>query len=276
MTELASIVTESLSGEVESASHGTVRVDATGRIGEILIARPDKLNAINSDVLAGIRAALAGLEQRAEVRAVVMRGEGRCFSAGGDLAEVADLVRVPHRFSAFLDYWHASLVALETSPLPIIAAVHGFAFAGGFELMQVCDLAVVGDRTRIGDQHANYGLFPAGGSTQRLPRLVGRRAAAWMLMTGEAITAAEAVALGLANRVVAEDDVAAEAHRMAATLARKSRGGTTAIKQALHVGRERTLADAIALERPLVLEHMASRDVQVGLAAFSARVTPEF
>ena len=139
---------------------------------------------------------------------MILRADGACFSAGGDLAEVKALVADPAKFSQFLDHWHATLGLFEQSPLPIIAAVHGLAFAGGLELVEVCDLVVIGDRTRIGDQHAMFGLFPAGGSTQRLPRLVGRRAAAWMLMTGEEITPAQALELGLVNRVVDEEHVA--------------------------------------------------------------------
>ncbi|OLT09048.1 hypothetical protein BJF78_06825 [Pseudonocardia sp. CNS-139] len=265
-----------MAGEVERASAGTVRVGGAEKVGEIVLARPAKLNAINSDVLAGVVAALAGFEERPELRAVVIRGEGRCFSAGGDLAEVKELVRDPVRYSEFLDRWHAGLAAVENSPLPVIAAVHGFAFAGGLELIQVCDLAVVGDSTRIGDQHAKFGLFPAGGSTQRLPRLVGRRAASWMLMSGEAVTPAEAVALGLANRVVPEGEVVAEAHRMAEVLASRSRGATAAIKRAVRAGAERVLSDAIAIERPIVLSHMASDDAQAGIAAFEARTEPRF
>jgi enoyl-CoA hydratase len=121
-----------------------------------------------------------------------------------------------------------------------------------------------------------FGLFPAGGSTQRLPRLVGRRAAAWMLMTGEEITPAEALALGLVNRVVAEDAVVDEARRMGAVLASKSRGGTSAIKSAIRLGIDRPVADALALERPIAVTHMASRDAQVGFAAFESRTTPDF
>jgi len=265
-----------LAGEVESGSRGTVRVTAQDRVAEIVLSRPEKMNAINTDVLRGIRLALAAVEDRQEIRAAVVHGAGRCFSAGGDLREVKELVREPARFDEFLDYWHASLGLLERSPLPIIAAVHGFAFAGGFELMQACDFAVAGERTQIGDQHANFGLFPAGGSTQRLSRLTGLRTAKWLLMTGETVTAAEALTLGLVNRVVAEEEVLPEARRMAAVLARKSRGGTAAIKYAVHAGRGMSLAEAAALERPVALRHMASDDVQAGFAAFESRTEPDF
>jgi enoyl-CoA hydratase len=128
----------------------------------------------------------------------------------------------------------------------------------------------------LGDQHANFGLFPAGGSTQRLSRLVAPRVAKWLLMTGEAIDAATALALGLANRVVDDDDVFDEARRMAETLSRKSRAGNAAIKAAVHVGAGRPLTDAIAAERRLAVDHMASEDARTGFNAFRSRTTPVF
>lgn len=266
----------SLTERVDADSNGAISLVLDGPVAEIALSRPEKLNAINGDVLAGIRSAMHGLDAQHEIRVVIVRGEGRCFSAGGDLAEVKELTQEPARFSEFLDHWHATLGLLEQSRLPTIAAVHGLAFAGGLEVVEVCDLVVIGDRTRIGDQHAMYGLFPAGGSTQRLPRLVGRRAAAWMLMTGEEIAPSEALALGLVNRVVAEDEVVHEARRMAAVLATKSRAGTSAIKSAMRLGIDRPVTDALALERPIAVTHMASSDAQAGFAAFASRTRPDF
>lgn len=267
---------QALVESVGADSRGALSVILNGPVAEIVLARPQKLNAINGDVLAGLRSAVPALDGQREIRAVILRGEGRCFSAGGDLSEVKELTQEPARFDEFLSTWHATLGLLERSPLPMIAAVHGIAFAGGLELVEACDLVVVGDRTRIGDQHAMFGLFPAGGSVQRLPRLVGRRAGAWMLMTGEEIQPAEALALGLVNRVVAESQVADEARRMAAVLATKSRSATGAIKAAVRLGVDRTVSEALDLERPIAVAHMASADAQAGFAAFQARTAPDF
>lgn len=265
-----------LTEEVQRSCAGRVRLDITSSIATLTINRPDKLNAIDSVVLTGIRTALAGIEEDPSVRAVIVRGAGRAFSAGGDLGEVSALVGDKTRFGSFLDYWHESLLLLENSPLPSIAAVHGFAYAGGLELTQACDFVVLGRGAVLGDQHANFGLFPAGGSTQRLPRLVAPRVAKWLLMTGEAIDAPTALTLGLANRVVDDAEVFDEARRMADTLSRKSRGGNAAIKAAVHVGAGRPLNDAIAAERPLAVDHMASADAQTGFDAFRSRSTPIF
>jgi enoyl-CoA hydratase/carnithine racemase len=265
-----------LESQVDSCSGGTVRVSVADHLGYITLNRPAKMNAINSAVLTGIRAAVTGLERQPDIRAVIVHGEGRAFSAGGDLAEVSSLVKDKAGFSAFLDYWHASLWLLQNTRLPTIAAVHGFAYAGGLELTQVCDFVVIGEDTKLGDQHANFGLFPAGGSTQRLPRLIAPRLAKWMLMSGQPIDAQTAFALGLANRVVAENDVLSAAQQMAQLLATKSPACSAAIKAAIQVGDHQPLAHALASERQLAVDHMASDDAALGMQAFRDRTVPTF
>jgi enoyl-CoA hydratase/carnithine racemase len=254
----------------------TVTFELDGRVAHIGLNRPDKLNAINTVMLDELRSRVDEAARQPEVKAIVLHGNGRAFSAGGDLAEVAGLVQDNKAFDEFLTHWHEALTAIESVPLPVIGAIHGLAFAGGFELMQVCDIVVAGDETRIGDQHATFGLFPAGGSTQRLPRQVGSRLATWMLMSGESIDAHTALSAGLVNEVVAERLVLTRAQELASVLAARSRGATAAIKAAIATGRTEQVARGTAQERHLAVAHMASADVQRGLAAFRARTTPDF
>jgi enoyl-CoA hydratase/carnithine racemase len=261
---------------VEAASAGTVRLEDNGVFVTIVLNRPDKMNAISCSVLAGIRRAIQAAEQMPSVKSIVIRGEGRAFSAGGDLEEVSALVADSRRFNEFLDYWHESLNLVEDCELPTIAAVHGIAFAGGFELTQVCDFVVLGEQTRIGDQHANLGLFPAGGSTQRLTRLIGPRLAKWMLMTGTTITPREALTVGLVNEVVEEDQVLCRAEEMASSFAARSRRASAEIKRALAFAEGMSIRDALRLERPIAVRHMASEDARIGMTAFKARTTPTF
>jgi enoyl-CoA hydratase/carnithine racemase len=253
-----------------------VLCDLDGPVAHIVLSRPTKMNAINRQMLVLLREAITAAQADPRVRVIVISGAGRAFSAGGDLEEVAGLVQDSPEFNEFLDFWHDSLLSIERSSVPTIAAVHGFAFAGGFELTQACDFVVIGDRTAISDQHANFGLFPAGGSTQRLPRLVPPRVALWMLMSGATLEPAACVTAGLVNEVVLEDDVLTRANEMAAILATKSRGASSSIKSAVRLARDLPLEEAIAEERPIALRHMASADVQIGLAAFRTRTTPDF
>lgn len=261
---------------VSGASGGAVKMLREGQIVEIVLSRPERLNAIDAATLRGLRAAVDYIDVDPSVRVAVLVGEGRAFSAGGDLREVTALIQDPSAFGVFLDEWHCVLASIEALRVPVIAAVHGFALAGGFELVQVCDLVVMGDQSTIGDQHANYGLFPAGGSTQRLPRQVNRRAATWLLLSGESLSATSALSLGLINQVVPEAETRTAALDMARVLASRSASATAAIKAALRLGANLDVPTAIAAERQIALKHMTSADAKVGLAAFRTRTVPDF
>lgn len=242
----------------------------------IVLNRPDKLNAIDPPMLRALGEAIAAAEAASTVRAIVLRGSGRTFCAGADLEALTPMLKDRDQYSAFLDAWHSVLAALASCPKPTIAAIHGFALAGGFEIVQACDLVVMADDAQIGDQHANFGLFPAGGSTQRLPRLIGTRRALWLLLSGERIDAAAAERLGLANEVVPADQAIAKASEMAQLLAARSPSNNAAIKHAVAVGADRPLLKALAMERSTVMTQMFSADAQIGIAAFRSRSIPAF
>lgn len=253
-----------------------VLAERDGPVLNVTLNRPDKLNALDWECLDLLERHIVAADEDQEVRAVVISGRGRGFCAGADLALVQGIAADRDAFDGFLRRWHEVFGAIERCGKTTIAAVTGFALAGGFELTQVCDLVVLGAGARLGDQHANFGLFPGGGSTQRLPRLIGRRAATWMLLSGDPIDAPTAMALGLANRVVPDDEVLAVAEEMAFTLAERSVANARAIKTALREGRDLPLPEALDVERALAVEHMASGDAQIGLAAFSSRTSPDF
>jgi enoyl-CoA hydratase/carnithine racemase len=254
-----------------------VYLEVHDRIAELVLDRPEKLNAIDAATLRGIDAALDRTEGDREVRVLIVRGEGRAFCAGADLGAVDDKVQDLRQLAEFMEYWHRVFDRLAESRLPSIAAVHGIAFAGGFELLQACDFAVVADDARLGDQHAVYGLFPGGGGSQRLPRLIGERRAKWLILSGEAIAPQAALDAGLVNAVRPRDDVLPHARAMARTLAQRSPVGMAGMKQAIRLGLAAgSLASGLEIERLMVLRHMASKDARIGLAAFQDRTLPEF
>ncbi|MFD6717489.1 hypothetical protein AMK25_20610 [Micromonospora sp. TSRI0369] len=253
-----------------------VLLERADGVAHLVLNRPDRLNAIDPATLRLLREHIATIEADPGVRAVVVRGNGRVFSAGADMHALGDIVGDPAAFAAFMQDWHDTFDAVAACSRPTVAAVHGIAFAGGFELFQVCDVAVVADDARLGDQHARYGLFPGGGSAQRLPRLIGDRRARWLLLSGEEIPAADAVAAGLANEAVPADRVVARASEMAALLATRSPLASAAIKRALAAGAGLDVGAALAAERPIALAHMASADARAGLDAFYRRVAPRF
>ncbi len=246
-----------------------------GAVAHITLNRPDKLNALDIECLELLERHIATAAADDQVAAIIVSGNGRCFCAGADLKVVSKALD-DSAFDAFLERWHQAFGAIEASPKPTIAAVHGFALAGGFELTQVCDAVVIGQSAVLGDQHANFGLFPGGGSTQRLPRLIPKRKALWMLYTGEAIDLQDALAAGLVNRVVPDEDVMTTATEMAEVLAERSSLATAAIKDAVLRGAAMELDDALRLERSIAVAHMNSSDAAHGLAAFSNRTKPDF
>lgn len=260
----------------EDETSQDVEYERRGPIAHLRLNRPRKLNALDGKCLDLLQDGIERAEQDDDVRAVVLSGRGRGFCAGADLALVADLAGDQQRFDEFLRRWHAVFGRVERSTKVTIGAVHGFALAGGFELTQVCDLLVMGQGATIGDQHAKYGLFPGGGSSQRLPRLVGKRRALWMLLSGEAVDADTALRMGLANEVVRDDDVLARAERIALMLAELSTAAAAAIKRSARLGSDLPLAGALDVERQLAVEHMSSADARTGLDAFQQRTAPDF
>lgn len=247
-----------------------------GAVAHLVLNRADKLNALDPESVDLLAESVAAIAADTAIRAVVVRGEGRAFSAGADLEAMTPLLTDPVRFTAFLDRWHAAYDALAACPVPTIAAVHGHALAGGFELTHVCDHVVLNRDAVFGDQHATFGMFPAGGGIQRLARLVGPRRASWLLMSGTRITAADALAWGLATEVRDRDDVVPRAVELAEVLAAKSANLNAQIKRGLVEDLDRPLPEAFARERPHAVAHMTSDDAARGLAAFRDRAVPVF
>ena len=151
-------------------------------------------------------------------------------------------------------------------PVPVIAAVEGHALAGGFELMQSCDVVLVRDDARIGDHHTRFAMIPGGGGTQRLPRLVGRQRALSLILTGDSLTGAEAVAWGLAYRSAPADSFDQLVTETAERLAAKDRRSVAAIKGLVADGLELPLAEGLAQEREAVVEHLLSEDAMAAFA----------
>jgi enoyl-CoA hydratase/carnithine racemase len=255
---------------------GKVLLEKRGPVAWLTLNRPDKLNALDLESVELIAAFTADVNADPQVRALIVTGAGRAFCAGGDLAAIRPMLGDPEQFDAFLTRWNDAFDALEACRVPTIAAVHGITFAGGLELTHVCDFVVLGDDVTIGDQHANYGVFPAGGSIQRLARIVGARRAKWLIMSGSLITPREALDWGIANVLCPADQVLAEAARMAELLAAKSASLNWEVKRGLTEDLHLSVREAMAVERPHALGHAMGGDQRAGIAAFAERTEPRF
>jgi enoyl-CoA hydratase/carnithine racemase len=264
----------------------------------VRLERPEALNSLNWDVVAGLEAALDEALAAEEVRAVVLTGSGRAFCAGADLdmiAGAAPAAGSPPRadaaggagvgpagdaeaggFVPFLEAVGAAMRRLERLPLPTIAAINGLALAGGLELVLCCDLAIAAAGAKIGDAHANYGLLPGGGATVRLPRRVGPALAKQLMFTGAFLDAEDLRHSGLLNDVVPAERLEDAVEELVASIAAKSPLGLARMKQLADDSLESPMEVGLRAELLASSLHGRSGDMVEGLAAFREKRTPEF
>ena len=246
-------------------------------IATIRLNRPDAMNALGQELVTDLSSALSDVARDESVKAMVLRGEGRCFCAGADLKYFQDAFQSPEALRDYLTKINEMIFQVEDLPIPVVAVVHGFALAGGLELMMACDMALVAEDARIGDQHVNFGLMPGGGSTIRLPRLVGPQRAMELLTTGRWLSGTEAVEWGLALRSAPLEDLDEELEKLLAPLRGKSRPGLHWIKQVTHQGRDLTIRDGSAVEQMAFAQYVAtSGHPAEGVQAFVEKRTPQF
>ena len=240
-----------------------------------LVLRNPPVNALSSGVLSELGARMGELASEPTVRAVVLAGDGANFSAGADLKELASIEAA--QAPAMLDRALASFRAVAELPVPTIAAVHGLAVGGGLELALACDLRVADDSAKFGAPEAQFGLMPAYGGTQRLPRLVGPAKAKELVFTGSLIAAPEALRIGLVNKVVGSGQELRAARDLAHTIGQRAPRAVRAAKHAISAAVDLSLADGLALEHDLfVREVLPSPDLVEGVRAFVERRPPKF
>lgn len=247
-----------------------------GRVGIITLARPEKFNCLSSRAWALIDEARQAFEGEARVKAILLRAEGENFCTGADLDEVRGLEGDRDKTRAFVERGHAALLAMEASPLPVIAAVQGLCLAGGLELMLGADVVFAGRSARLGDQHARYGLVPGWGSSQRLARLVGLRRALDIMFSARWLEADEARAIGLVNYVEDDDALADAARTYAQKLTEGSRQGLAEMKRLAREGLALAPEAAMQLEAEAAARYLVGPETAEGLAAFAARRKPHF
>jgi len=244
-------------------------------VGVIELNRADKFNCLSSGVHDFIETALDRFEASQQIRSVLICATGKHFCTGADLDEVQQY-RADDNFEEFITHGHRVLRRLESSALPVVAAIQGLCLAGGLELMLACDVVFAAEQAKFGDQHAQYGLVPGWGGSQRLPRIVGQRRALDLMFSARWVDAPTALTWGLVNYVVADADLHPQALEYCHTLGRRSRGGIMTMKRLTHDGMQIPLDQALGLEVQVAGQAMASPDVSEGLAAFAEKRSPEF
>jgi enoyl-CoA hydratase/carnithine racemase len=242
---------------------------------EILTLRHPPVNALSTGVFEQLDAHLSAISADRNARCVVLTGDGQYFCAGADIKEMTLLgVEKAPEVQA---RGQAIFQRLATLRCPTIAALNGLAVGGGLELALACDLRVAADFAKLGAPEVGLGLLPAYGGTQRLPRLVGAAKAKELIFLATVIPAAEALRIGLVNKVVPAGQELRAARDWAHTIAQKAPRAVAAAKQAIDSGLEASLPDGLETEKQAFLrEVMTSPDLLEGLAAFVEHRPPKF
>ena len=247
-----------------------VIVEEQDGVAVVTLNRPDVLNALDTALLRELETAFGSLHSRA----VVLTGAGRAFSTGADLKERADLDETAWR--AHHEVLERAFAAVREHSSPTIAAVEGYALAGGLELALSCDLVVVGSDALLGLPEVRRGIIPGGGGTQLLPRLIGTGRAKDLVFTGRPIDAATAERYGLVARVVPPGLARQVALALADEIGRNAPLAVRAAKRAIDGGVGRPLADALGVELDAYWTCIASEDRREGIRAFVERRDPHF
>lgn len=241
----------------------------------VVLNRPEKHNALSLALLQQLESAIGALGEDAAVRVVIVRGNERCFSTGMDLDDLAGVSGIADTQRA-LGVFRDANAAIERCPKPVIAAIAGWCLTGGLELALACDVRVAAESARFGITSARIGTVAGAGGTQRLPRLIGPGRAKELLFSAEPIDAAEALRIGLVNRVAPAGTEVEAALDMARVFARRAPLSLSFAKSAVNVGLTMPLDAALAFEIGLTSQLFTTDDRAEGLRAFKERRDAEF
>ena len=229
----------------------------------IRLARPP-MNALSGELLAELAEVAEGLAKDPDLKAVVVTGTGKVFAAGAEIGQLQGVAKGPDVLANF----RRALDGLAAIPRPVIAAISGYALGGGLEVALACDLRLASESARLGVPEIALGVFPGAGATQRLPRLIGPARAKEMIWTGRHVRAAEALAMGLVDRVVPVDRYLEAALEWAAGFAQGAVVAMGLSKRAVDGGLEMPLPQGLDLERELFAEVIATEDASIGIKSF--------
>lgn len=250
-----------------TVSDTLVAISVDGPCGTIMLDRPDKYNALTSAMLLDLAAALDELEERPEVRGIVITGTDKFFSTGADLNEALTVRDVP-QYLRYNRRWRTLTYKIEHLMKPVIAAISGYCVTGGLEIAMACDIRIAAENAQFAMTSAKIGSVAGAGGTQRLPRLVGLAKAKELLFGAEFIDAGEALRIGLINRVVPAGQAVPAARALIDVFVERGPLSLALAKIAANVGIGMDLESALDLEAALSSEAFATEDKAEGMRAF--------
>jgi enoyl-CoA hydratase len=256
------------------ADRSFVRLEHEGAVSTLTVDRPDRLNALDPEVLGEIRGALEEVAGHAGTRCLIVTGAGKAFVAGADIAAMRGMS--PEEAREFSRAGHRTFDMIEALAFPSIAAVNGFALGGGCELALACDFAYASEKAKLGQPEVKLGVIPGFGGTQRLARRVGAARARELIYTGGMIGAEEALRIGLVNAVFAPEALMAETRKAAATIASMGPLAVAGAKRVILEGADSPLYEANAREVDAFAHCFDTADQREGMAAFLDKREPRF
>jgi len=249
-----------------------VKTEQRGRVGIVTLNRPESLNALSDGLMADLGKALDAMDRDDGVGCIIVTGEGRAFAAGADIKEMTDKNFVDMNSSDKIEPW----MVIAKIRTPIIAAVNGVAFGGGCEVAMMADMIIASDKAKFGQPEIKIGTIPGAGGTQRLTKAVGKSKAMEMCLTGNPITAQEALTYGLVSAVVPGEKLMESALKVANDIANLSKPVVLLAKESVNASYETSLQQGVRFERRLFHSTFALKDQKEGMAAFVEKRPPKW
>jgi len=241
-----------------------ITAEIRGTVGIVTLSRPKALNALCDELFHQLNAQLQSFEKNDDIHSMVITGAGKAFAAGADIVEMSSQSFPQTMVNDMLGHWDS----LKSLKKPVIAAVNGFALGGGCELAMMCDILIAGDKAKFGQPEIKLGVIPGMGGTQRLTKAVGKSRAMELVLTGDFFSAEEAVAMGLASRVVPNDQVLEEAVKVGEKIGAYSKPVVAIAKECVNQSQETSLKDGLLFERRAFHSCFALNDQKEGMGAF--------
>lgn len=255
-------------------NYKTIKFDTKEAIGKVTITRPEALNALNSEVLEELDALIEEIKKDKNLRVLILTGEGRSFVAGADIKEMSELNAVEAR-----DFSKKGIEVfrkIESLPIPVIAAVNGFALGGGCELAMSCDIRIASEKALFGQPEVGLGLIPGFGGSQRLQRLVGQGWAKYLIYSAENIKADKALEIGLVQDVVEVDKLEERVNELANKIASQAPVAVRLSKEIINTGAQTDIDSALRLEEMGFGLANSTEDKKIGTKAFINKEKAEF
>ena len=254
--------------------YNTIKYEVNEHIAKITMNRPKALNALNSEVLDELDKCLDEIKANNDLRVLIITGEGRSFIAGADIKEMSDLGGLEAK--AFGNKGLSVFRKIETLPIPVIAAVNGFALGGGCELAMSCDIRIASNKALFGQPEVGLGLIPGFGGTQRLQRLVGQGWAKYIIYSAENIKADKALEIGLVQDVVEVEELEERVNTLAETIAKQAPIAVKLAKEAINQGAQVDIDQAMRIEENAFGLVFTTEDKNIGTQAFINKEKAEF